>query len=339
MRGVSRLLTIQSDERGASLALVALSLTGILLVASLVVDVGHLRLIRQQLIPATDAAALAAAQELVDRPWDTAAACAAAGTYLTGNAPAAAMTGCEVVPFDSAGGRVSVAATGSYDATFANLVGGEDGSVGSHSTATWGPPLTVSGLRPLALCYDGSLDLRQLIDEPPTSPTWVDVQFLKDDPAACGGWSVVGNFLTVDFESATGLHQIRHWMRDGYPGQVGFDGSTVASCDGEATCYQRPYALIDLIWQLASLVDSRSYVAFPVFDYADVFEVHLAGVVRARLYSFDLYGSAEHWSLQLKVEPGLIAGTCCGPAGIGAGNEVIAVCGVDLGAYQACEDR
>jgi Flp pilus assembly protein TadG len=333
---VSRLRTIRSDERGASLALVTLSLTGILVLTSLVIDLGYARLIRQHLIPATDAAALAAAQELVDRPWDTGGACLAAGSYVAGNAPGATMTGCEVVSFGPDGGRITVTATEeSLDLAFAN-VGDGAGSVLAVSTATWGPPLTVSGLRPLALCHDGSLGLQHLIDEPPDSPTLVDVEFLTDDPAACGGWPA-GNFVTVDFESGASLNDIRRWMRDGYPEQVSFDDPTVASCDGEATCYERPYALLDLIWQLTSLRDSRRYVAFPLFDYASVVQVHLVGVIRARLYSFDLGGTSENWSLQLKVEPGLIAGTCCGPAGVHSGNEVIAVCGVDPGAYQACE--
>jgi hypothetical protein len=60
-------------------------------------------------------------------------------------------------------------------------------------------------------------------------------------------------------------------------------------------------------------------------------------VVRARINSFRLDGSAGNWFLELKVDPGLISGTCCGSSGIDAGNQVIAVCGVDPGAYQGCE--
>ncbi|MDH3679711.1 MAG: hypothetical protein OEV40_07155 [Acidimicrobiia bacterium] len=337
MRGLSRLRALRADERGASLALVALSLVWILGMASLVIDIGDGWLTRQTLIPATDAGALAAAQDLVDRPWDEQAACATAGTYVAGNAPAATMTDCDVVSFGPDGGRVTVTASESVDATFAAVGTAEGRSAQSVSTATWGPPLTVSGLRPLALCYDGSADLRQLIDNPPSGPTWVEVRSVKDDPDACGGSSAIANFATLDFEGGTGIHELRDWMRDGYPGQVDFDDPTVSSCGAGATCYERPWALLDLTWQLASLRNSGSYVAFPVFNYADADEVHLIGLVRARLYAFDLVGPWTDWSFELKVDPGLITGTCCGPPGVLSGNEVIAVCGVDPGAYLACE--
>lgn len=335
-RGACRLRALHADERGATLALVALSMVGLVAAAALVVDVGHGRLTRQNLLPATDAAALAAAQELVERPWDTTGACSAAAGYVTGNSPAAAMTGCDTVSLGPDGGRVEVAATENVDAFFADG-DDDDGSTLSASTAAWGPPLTVSGLRPVALCYDGSLDLQRLIDEPPDGPTWVVVDFAMDDPVACGGLLALGNFLSVDFGSDTSTYEIRNWMRDGYPGQVAFDGTPASSCGGGVACYERPYALLDLTWELASLRDSRSYVAFPVYDYADLDQVHLIGFVRARLYAFDLSGLPGGWSLELKVDPGLIAGTCCGPAGIDGGNKAIALCGVDPGAHLACD--
>lgn len=335
MRSLSRLRTIRSDERGASLALVALSLVWILGMASLVVDVGGGWLTRQTLIPATDAAALAAAQDLVDQPWDTQGACVTAGGYVTGNAPAAAMIGCEITPFAGGGGRVTVTASEGLDTTFVDL-GEESRSVESVSSAAWGPPATASGLRPLAFCYDGSTDLRQLIDNPPSSPTWVNVDFAKDDPAACGVGPYVGNFATLDFEGGTGIHEIRDWMRDGYPGQVGFEGPTTTDCGGGVTCYERPYALLDLTWQLSALRNSGRYASFPIFDYANDDELHVVGLLRARLYAFDLGGSPQDWSVELKVEPGLITGTCCGPPGVLSGNQVIAICGVDPGAYLAC---
>jgi Flp pilus assembly protein TadG len=350
MRGVSRpLLAGGSDgvtpeeggatERGATLALVALTLVGMLIVAALVIDIGSGWLIRQNLVPATDAAALAAAQQLVERPWDTAGACATAELFLVDNAPAAALTGCEVVAPGPDGGRVAITATEAAGALLAP--DGEDRATTSTSAAAWGSPLAVSGLRPLAFCYDGSPELQQLLDEPPTGPTWVAVSFVKHDPSACGGQSSSGSFLTVDFEGGTDGHEVRHWMRDGYPDHVSLDTTPASSCGGDTVCHQRPYALLDLYWELQSLRNSREYVALPVYDYADADQVHLVGVVRARIYAFGLDGPPEHWWFQLKVDPGLVAGTCCGPAAGGAttsgGNRAIALCAVDQGGYAACD--
>ncbi len=331
-----RLRAIRSDERGASLALVALSLVWILGLASLVVDVGDGWLSRQTLISATDAAALAAAQDLVAQPWDEAGACATAGTYVAGNAVAATMTSCEVTALGN-GGRITVTASEDLETTFVELGTDGGGSVHSVSTAAWGPPLTVTGLSPFGLCYDGSSELRQLIDNPPTAPTWVQVDYFKDDPAACGGPSSAGNFATVDFEGGTGTTEIRAWMLDGYPGQLGFEPPTASNCDGGVTCYERPYASSAIMGELQLLRSSQSHVGFPVFDYADADEVHLIGMVRARLHDFQLDGSPASWNIELKVDPGLVTGTCCGPPGYLSGNEVIAICGVDPGAYLACE--
>ncbi|MGI9597461.1 MAG: pilus assembly protein TadG-related protein, partial [Acidimicrobiales bacterium] len=140
-----------SGERGASLAIVAVSLVWIVGMASLVVDVGSGWLSRQTLVAATDAAALAAAQDLVDRPWDKAGACSTARTYVSSNAVDAAVTDCAVTSAGSAQGRVTVSVAEDLETNFSPL-GPQDGSVGSVSTATWGPPLTVTGLRPFGLC-------------------------------------------------------------------------------------------------------------------------------------------------------------------------------------------
>ena len=327
---------IRSGERGASLALVALSLVWIVGLASLVVDVGNGWVIRQRLIPATDAAALAAVQDLVDQPWNEEQACATAGTYVASNAPTATITECTVSSFGPDGGRLTIGASEDLETLFTELAT-EGGAVHSVSTATWGPPLTVSALRPLAFCYDGSAALRQLIDNPPTSPTWVEVSFFKDDPAACGGVASVGNFATIDFEGGSGISEIRSWVLDGYPGQIEFEPPTTSNCDGGVTCYDRPYASGYIEGQLLSLRHSGSYVAFPVFDYADADEIHLVGMIRARLYDIDIDGSPGDWRIELKVDPGLITGTCCGPPGVLSGNKVIAICGVDPGAYLACD--
>lgn len=329
------LRAIRSDERGASLALVALSLVWIVGLASLVIDIGDGWLSRQTLIAGTDAAALAAAQDLVDRPWDELGACITAGTYVTGNAPTATMIDCTVASLGPDGGRVTVSASEDLDAVFTDLTAPGE-SVQSVSSAAWGPPLTVSGLRPFALCYDGSVQLRQLIDNPPTGPTWIRVNYVKDDPANCG-LSSLGNFATVDFETGSATHEIRSWTLDGYPGQIGFDSPAASNCGPGVTCYDRPYVSHEILWELQTIRNRQTYVTFPVFNYADATKVHLIGMVRARLYAFDLGGSPGGWWLELKIDPGLVTGTCCGPPAVLSGSKVIAICGVDPAEYLACE--
>ena len=320
------------DERGATLALVGMALSGLVVILALVLDLGGGQLAQRQLEPATDAAALAAAQLLVTQPTNTTGACATAGSYLAANAPEATMVTCQVVPEPPTGGRVEVGASQTFQGS---VLGGEE-TLTSTSGAAWGPPLTVAGLRPLALCYDGSPELRAVIDNPPSEPKEVKIWFPKLDPTACGGVAVVGNFLSVDFEGDGHLWSIRRWMRDGYKGEVALDPDPGAGCGAGSVCYQRPYALLDLIWETVGLVSSGAYATFPVYDYADADRVHLVGVVRARLLGFDLDGSLDGWWLKLKVRPGFVAGDCCGPGAIDGGNKAIALCDVGRGALPSC---
>ncbi|MEL6986040.1 MAG: pilus assembly protein TadG-related protein, partial [Actinomycetota bacterium] len=230
-----------AGERGATLALVALSMVWIVGLAALVLDVSDGWLSRENLIVASDAAALAAAQDLVNAPWDEPGACVTARSYVLDNAPEAVMTNCDAEPLGTDGGWVTVTVTEDLDTTFAQ-VDGADPEVAGVSSAAWGPPSTVTTLRPFALCYDGSAQLQQLIDNPPFGPTWVRVNFTRDDPTDCGGTANGHNFATIDFESGSSVQDIRTWMRDGYPGQVGFDAASVADCSAGTVCYDRPYA-------------------------------------------------------------------------------------------------
>lgn len=324
-------------ERGASLALVALSLAGLIGLAALVVDVGHGRLTRQTLIPATDAAALAAAQDLVEAPGNEQAACATAGTYLAGNAAGATMTGCEVTPSGPDAGAVTVTAAETVDATFAPPGSADARAILSVSSAAFGPPRTVSRLRPLAFCYDGSAALRQLIDNPPTAPTTVEVRLVPDNPSACGGSPTVGNFTAFAFESGASIRRIRRWLRNGYPQQVGLAAPTATGCDAPELCFERVDTLTEIDSALDALQGRHRYVTFPVFDFADTTAVHLVGVIRAQVGSFLLDGPPDGWFVELTIEPGLITGTCCGTPGLPAGNQVIALCGADPDAVTRCE--
>lgn len=326
-----------SDERGATLALVAISLVWMIGLAALVVDVGDGWLSRQTLVSASDAAALAAAQDLVAEPWDDLGACATARTYVSTNAPGATQTGCVVAPIGADGGRVTVTLSEQMESRFIDLEG-EDPVVGSTSTVAWGPPDTVGGLRPFALCYDGSAALQQLIDDPPAWPTTIVVSFTRDDPADCGGSPGVGNFATVSFESGASLTLVRNWMWEGYPGQIGFDPPTTAGCATPAICYERPYASTAIRPEIQLLRSQGTPFLFPIYDYADVDEAHLVGIVRARLKDYQLDGEPDTWWIEIKVEPGLVAGTCCGPPEWRTGTKVIAICGVDPESYGTCEE-
>ncbi len=331
--GATRAGIDAADDRGASLALVAISLVWMVGLASLVIDIGAGWTSRQGLIAATDAAALAGVQDLVANPLDSDGACVTARTYVADNAPAATITECSVEWFGTDGGRLTIGAGEDFEALLTDL--DDETTIHSVSTATWGPPATVSALRPIAFCYDGSAELQQVIDHPPDAPAWVKVHYLRDDPSDCGGVSGIGNFATIDFAGGTAVGEIQDWVLGGYPEQIGFESPTTSGCDSAVTCYDRPYASGAIGDQLRSLQYSGDFVTFPIYDYADADELHLVGTIRARLYDFDITDPSNWW-FKLQVGPGLVRGTCCGPPGVLAGNKVIAVCGVDPGEFDAC---
>lgn len=322
-------------ERGATLALTALSLVGILGMAALVVDVGVGRLARQSLIPATDSAALAAAQELVDDPSDVAGACAVAELFVADHPPAV-MIDCDVSPVGPGAGRVTVSAARDIETQFAGVIGEDDYTVESVSAATWGPPLATAGLRSIALCHDGNATLQSLIDHPPSGPSSVRVEYRRDASSDCGGSPYAGNFASIDFVGGSSLWQIAQWLEDGYDDALPLDGVPWSGCTGDAHCFDRPWVGSDLATKLALLRDRGDDVLFPVYDWADDNEIHVIGAVRARIVAFDVSGTASNWFIELTVEPGLVTGTCCGPPGVLAGNRVIALCGVDPDHYDAC---
>ncbi len=336
-RLADQLALIRSDERGATLALVALLLTAMLGMTAMVVDLGSMRVVRRGLVPAADAGALAAAQDLALQPWNQSGACATAGSYVVANAPAAVMGDCLVDTWAD-GGVVTVGVSEALGASFVSPPSGAFEPAEASSAAAWGRPLAVSDLRPIGLCYDGFAPLQQLIDNPPTSVVYIEVPFARDDPLDCGGVDDIGNFASLDFESGTDFDTIRDWIRDGYPDAVELDGPTSSGCGPGVPCLDRPYAapaVADAMW---ALVASGRYVGFPVYDYADADSVHVFGVIRARLYGFDLSGPLAGWKLKLKVKPGLLAGTCCGGPGLAAGSRVVAICGVEGWIAPACQN-
>ena len=340
-------------EAGVSVPIAALAMTVIMGLSALVVDVGHGWRTRRALIPATDAAALAAAQEYATGGLGPAADCdAIAATYLANNETAASLDGCDPFSYSAYRGRVTVSASHNVETWFAPVLGLGDYEVSSTSTATWGPPLAATGLRPIGLCLVDFPELQALLEAPPGSPSVVlEVLYNKDQPDPCGLGAVdsdlAGNWGTIDF-TGTGRPSIpgpelKDWVENGYEGEVFFGrhNPQITSCAGDNHCYQTdPGGLSGAQNELRALRDSGRFFTLPVFDFADLqgrSRVHLAGIIRARLIDFKVVGNQQSRFFVFEVLPGLVTGTCCGGGGGAGGNQVIALCGVDPNEFGACD--
>jgi Flp pilus assembly protein TadG len=344
MRGMKRCLVRTArlraaDERGVVLPMVALSLVVIMGMAALVVDLGNGWRTRRALIPATDASALASAQ---DYAKGTNGCAATAGSYLTSNEATASLVSCAPFNYNASQGRVTVTASQNVHTWFAGVIGRGDYPAVSVTTAVWGPPATVTGLRPIGLCIEGSLPLQNVINNPPVSETLIRVAYSKDQASDCGGAQIPGNWGTVDFDGGSNSNNdTKNWISNGFPGEVSFSNHMVTSCAAEAHCYQGDTgALSGLNSELTGLKTSGIYFVLPVFNFAQSpganARLHLMGVLRVRLIDFKITGADSGKYFDLLVKPGLITGTCCGNSSGASGNKVIALCGVDPNAFDAC---
>ncbi|MFA5787959.1 MAG: pilus assembly protein TadG-related protein [Actinomycetota bacterium] len=167
MRG---LMTRLRDERGVSAIIVAITLVLLFGAAALSIDAGSLWKTRRQLITDTDAAALAAARYIA-----THGVVACQDAWLNGKSSAAFAEANQIyklnqdspqdlldfqftpLPSDmcvtTPAGHVRVKGQLPAPLTFAPVLGFADSAqVSSSSTAQEGPPGTLVGVRPIALC-------------------------------------------------------------------------------------------------------------------------------------------------------------------------------------------
>jgi Flp pilus assembly protein TadG len=334
-----------SDDSGVSIALVALFMVVLLGMAALVIDLGNGWRIRRSLIQATDSAALAAAQDFVNN--QNGCGNGTAASYVGFNEAAAVMTGC--TPFVYSGGeqgRVTVSADHNVQTWFSAVIGLGDYTVSSITTAGWGPPAAVTGLRPIGFCILAHPAIQAAITNPPVPPaeSVVTVTYDKDDPNDCGAQTLTpGNWGVVDFNFGNNSStETEEWIEFGYPDEVFFDNDGATSCSSELHCYPgNTGALANSIKQeLDSLIASGIYFTVPIFDHVeDVggnLMMHIMGVIRVRLIAYKIVGSPSTQFFTIGIQSGLITGSCCGGGGSGNG-KVIAICGVDPNAFAACD--
>lgn len=144
-------------ERGSVTIVVALSLTALLGIAALAIDVGALLVEQRAVQNGADAAAIAIAKRCAEHAVDsTSPACttAPATTYLEENStsdvtPSTALA----TSYDGKVGRVTVTGSVKSQPLFARVLGRDDPvDVSAAATARWGPLTAVDDVFPLVVC-------------------------------------------------------------------------------------------------------------------------------------------------------------------------------------------
>ena len=335
-----RLRSRLADDRGVAMPIIAGGMVVILAAAALTVDMGNGWRTRRALIPATDAGALAAAQDFVvgtngctnDRAAD----------YVDFNHAAATMTDC-TPNVGSDRGWVSVTAEEQLDTFFASVVGLNQYTVESTSIAAWGPPATVTGLRPIGLCINAIPEISNLITNPPSTPQIIEIDYDFTHPDPCGGGDLAGNWGIVDFNGGSNPSpDAEDWIEFGYDGQVTFENHTVTSCVSEPHCYEVDPSNFGANFhdELDHLILNNIYFTLPVINFGEgtggTAKYHIMGILRVRLLAYQTTGPQTDQFFRLEVFPGLITGTCCGSGGNDGGSKVITICGVDPNQTAGC---
>jgi Flp pilus assembly protein TadG len=217
-------------ESGAVAVIVALSILVLFAFVVLTVDVGGLLLERRNMVNASDAAALAAAQSCSSAS-DTSDPETQADTYAKTNAKDVVTTTpniTQIVGCDSGGGgHVSVRYTEQHPLFFAPVLGlGNQGTITTAATAAWGP---IAGGHAIPLTIDmgylqGECKVPDGIEIGETCAFW----FNNKDPFGGASWGYMNldqwNVAPTDNCSNAGSSKRGEWIGGGYPTDLTLNG-------------------------------------------------------------------------------------------------------------------
>jgi Flp pilus assembly protein TadG len=316
-----------SRERGTIALMVGASLVALFGSVAIAVDLGNARATEGRTVTAADAAALAAADQLTSGANEI-DACAAAGTIVAANEPAATMISCETEFASSGANIVTVKVSQPVDYVFAPVFGFTSSTVSSRTSALYGIQ-GVQGARPFGLCMESLQTL--LAGWDPLGPTSIGpivVSYGKgSQPEACNdGDPLPGNWGSLDFDGgANSNNDQQEWIENGFPSMV----YPPATIEGSPGAMGGTFASA-----LQVLVTSGEVFPVPLFDQASDnganADFGIIGFVNAQLTDFDVNGSADSRYLELVFHPSELPGVaCCDPTGPSVVIRLPAICAVN----------
>lgn len=301
------------DESGVTVLMVAVSILALFGGATIAVDAGNLWSTRRHVISASDASALAAAS---DYALGEPSGCDSADQYATAND--ADLVECDVTLTSSVSGYVTTAAREPVDFAFAGVLGFSDRTVSATTTAMWGLPSAVAGLRPFGLCVDDP-HFQAWSANPRGSSDVVRVYY-DNDPDDCGG--APGNWAIIDLDDELPVSNsdTKRWVRLGYgefvsPGTMGGDpGAFSNELDPSLGAVQGEEFPIPLFDQVS---EQGSTAVFGV-----------VGFVEVQLFGWKTTGAEQDRYLEIRFKEA-VAGGVGGGSGPDLGLRVVRICDVE----------
>ena len=307
------------DERGAVAVIFSICAVVIFSFAAYAIDAGRAWSSRRHLVTAADAAALAGAKGYAEGSNG----CSSAGTSVTANHDTATMTACNLKVVDATRGYVTIRAKATMNYAFAGIFGQTSKDITATTTAKWGIPKSVAGLRPFGLCIEANQQLKDWLAHPVgTSP--VDrITWGKAQPTACG--NAPGNWGVIDFDGgANSSRDTKTWTLSGYPGSVNV-GDTLS---GDTGAFSN-----SLDSGLSYLKSSGGTFALPVFDTiaqpgANA-QIHVVAFVLVKLVDYRVTGNQAARYMDVILTNSIVSGSCCAMGGVDTGLRTIRICDVN----------
>ena len=284
--------------------------------AAIVIDAGDIWQERRQLTVATDAAALAAAQDLA---LGVDGCVVSAGPYVSHNSPGASMTGCAAVG-NSVSGTVAVEAEITVVHSLAKVLGRDQTIVESASTAKWGTPSGVYGLRPFALCSESPGFTAWQASGHSTTQVF-RIYYNKDTPDDCGN-EAPGNWGLVDLNGGSNSNsETQDWVENGYHGLV----SAPDWYEGDPGAFSNSLPISSIL---------NETIQLPVFnDVNDLsgsnVDFHITGFVSVRITAYKSNGSQGNRYLDIQFLTAVGSGVCCDGELTDTGLKVVTLCAVE----------
>lgn len=322
----------RDEERGATAAVVGVSLIALFGALLLSVDAGNMWRARRTVITATDASAFQEARAAALFGPELACTTSDWKTALIDNAgPDVEPEAC-VVSGDSGSGFVRVEARLPYEVRFGGVLGIEnDKSAYSMSAAMYGYITQAAGLRPIGVCV-----------EHPSIQAWLNgtydgsvqrIHFNKQSPDDCGD-GVPGNWGWQDFNGGNNSNsEMRQWLLNGYKAKVGVndcdaDGNPGDMCEGDTG--SRGESVIDA---LQHLVDSGETFGITIYDVAVESganaQFNTWGFLGVKIHGYRVGGAEKNRYFDFTFHNIVLSGNCCSPTGVETGAKGVRLCGVD----------
>lgn len=296
-----------TDESGAVLAFVALGLVVFMGCAAIAIDLGNVWAHRRAVSTASDAAALAAAQ---DYAVGNTGCGSTAASYVARNLDGAALTSCTHQTTSPGAGRIDLGATVHLDHWFAPVVGISSTDVAASTSAFYGGARGADAVRPVALCTAS-----------PAYQAWgggvpsneIFIPFDLADPTACGN-ATTGAWAIVGVPCGAGA------------GAVG-DGFGQRITPPQPACFEDE-TLAGVAAAIDTIRAAGEPVAIPVFELIGEVPkiVALAGV--EFMGPMVTSGSPTEIGVPVRFTATVTTGECCSTS-IGRGVRVVGICRTD----------